>query len=210
MAKEENSILMSSLEEYRQLAINLGMDDAKIIKSSEVLIDERVRLKCRYPKCSNYGYCGNCPPYAPPLEDIRKSLELFRYGIFMMKSFPSSDYLFRSTSEKDEVKSNSTQSLMYEVVYKVESAAFREGYELATGFANGSCKKLYCPKTECSAIQSGGKCRFPLKSRGSMEGCGMRAIQMARNVGWNILPIGHTTTPEQVPYLMALGLVMID
>lgn len=210
MDKKKIDTFMSRLEEYRLLAIELGMDDAKIIKSSQVLIDERVRLKCQYPRCHNFGYCGNCPPYAPPLEEIRKSIELFRYGIFMMKSFPSEDYLNKGRMGKGNVKSLSTQSLMHDVVYKVESIAFRDGYELAVGFANGSCKKLYCSNTECSAIQPGGKCRFPYKSRGSMEGCGMHAMKMARNVGWGIIPVGHTTTPEQAPYLMALGLVMIN
>jgi predicted metal-binding protein len=99
---------------------------------------------------------------------------------------------------------------MYKVIYEVESAAFRDGYELAMGFANGPCKKLFCSNVDCSAIQPGGKCRFPLQSRSSMEGCGMRAMEMARNVGWNIFPAGHTSSPEQVPYLLALGLVMID
>lgn len=208
--EKNNSILKSRLAEYCQLAIKLGIDDAKIISSSEVLLDERVRLKCRYPRCPNYGRCGNCPPYAPSIEEMSNAIKRFNYGIFMMKRFPSNKYLTKSRAETGSVKAVSTQRLMYDVVYEIESNAFRDGYELAVGFANGSCKKLYCANTECTAIKAGGSCRFPYKSRGSMEGCGMHVMKMARNVGWPIIPIGHTTTPEQAPYLLALGLVMID
>lgn len=207
---DQNEKLSTLLNSYVRLALDSGISDAKIIKASDVLIDERVRLKCSYPRCANYGACGNCPPFAPPLDQIRRSIGLFHYGIFLMQRFDSEGYLTRPVTNGAPVKAPSTQKLMHEVVYRIESAAFRDGYELALGFVNGSCKKLYCSEAECSAIKQGGRCRFPLKSRGSMEGCGMWAMQMARNVGWDIIPTGSTATPEEAPYLMALGLVMID
>ncbi|MEL7608101.1 MAG: DUF2284 domain-containing protein [Bacillota bacterium] len=207
---DQNEKLNASLNAYVRLALDLGISDAKVIRASDVLIDERVRLKCSYPRCANFGACGNCPPFAPPLDFIRGCMERFRYGIFLMQRFDSEDYLKKPAADGVPIKALSTQKLMHEAVCRIESAAFRDGYELALGFANGSCKKLYCSEVECSAIKPGGKCRFPLKSRGSMEGCGMWAMRMARNVGWDIIPAGSTSTPEKVPHLMALGLVMID
>ena len=37
----------------------------------------------------------------------------------------------------------------------------------------------------------------------------MDVYRMAERVGWNVIPAGHSTTPEEVPYLTGLGLVMV-
>ncbi len=57
--------LLVDLERYRQEAIRLGMTDAKIITTSQIFVDERVRGKCRIPLCVEYGVSANCPPLFP-------------------------------------------------------------------------------------------------------------------------------------------------
>ena len=54
--------LHNDLEKYRQHTIQLGATDAKIITADMVIIDERVRAKCIYPKCEYYGTSAHCPP----------------------------------------------------------------------------------------------------------------------------------------------------
>ena len=56
-----DELLQSDLEKYRQRAIELGATDAKIITSDMVIVDERVRAKCIYPKCPWYGTNAHCP-----------------------------------------------------------------------------------------------------------------------------------------------------
>lgn len=64
--------LQGDLERYRQRVLELGATDAKIITTDTVLIDERVRAKCLYPRCSFYGSNAHCPPHALDLEQVKK------------------------------------------------------------------------------------------------------------------------------------------
>ena len=45
------SRIEQDLERYRNMAIEIGASDAVIISSHDIIIDERVRAKCIYPKC---------------------------------------------------------------------------------------------------------------------------------------------------------------
>lgn len=79
--------VIQDLERYQSLAINLGASGAVIISSDEIIIDERVRAKCMFPKCSHYGTNINCPPYVPDLNFIKKVICNYQYAIlFCIKS----------------------------------------------------------------------------------------------------------------------------
>jgi predicted metal-binding protein len=55
------------LERYKDLAIKYGATDAKIIRSSQIIVDDRVRMKCLHPVCKGYGTNIHCPPYVGDL-----------------------------------------------------------------------------------------------------------------------------------------------
>ena len=97
----------------------------------------------------------------------------------------------------------------FEIIAKVEGAAFYDGYYFATGFANGSCKSTFCLDFECTALVPGQSCRFPFLSRPSMEGAGIDAYMMATKVGWDVYPLGINSVAKDVPHGVALGLVLI-
>ena len=42
-----------------------------------IIIDERVRAKCLYPKCMSYGTNAHCPPHAMDLQDVRRLVERY-------------------------------------------------------------------------------------------------------------------------------------
>jgi len=96
-----------------------------------------------------------------------------------------------------------------EIVAKIEAQAFYDGYYLALGFGSGSCKSIFCQDTDCQALVPGQSCPHHLKARASMEAVGIDCFSMATRVGWDIYPIGYETTPEEVPYGLRLGLVLI-
>lgn len=75
------SRIEQDLERYRNMSIEIGTSAAAIISSNEIIIDERVRAKCIYPKCDHYGVCINCPPYAPDLGFIRKVIKNYHYTV---------------------------------------------------------------------------------------------------------------------------------
>jgi predicted metal-binding protein len=199
--------LQKDLENYRQRSIDLGATEAKIITTDMVIIDERVRAKCIYPKCPYYGTNAQCPPHAMDLDQTRKIVENFRYGIFCRLQGPSEEFAGPEALEKNLVARGHVKIL--EIVAKIESQAFFDGYHLALAFGCGPCKHFFCPTKECSALVPGQPCRHPLKARSSMEGVGMDVFKMAAKVGWDIYPIGGSISPSEVPFGATHGLVLI-
>jgi len=200
-------LLQKDLEKYREKAIKLGATDAKVITSDMVIIDERVRAKCIYPKCSSYGTSAHCPPHVPDLQYVRELIGKYEYAIFIDIRVPS-ELLAGPTVVK--LKSSIPSGLkIYEIVSKIEAAAFYDGYYLALGFGAGPCKPHFCPDVECSALNLGQRCRHALRARASMEAMGMDVYAMATKVGWDIYPIGAGVEPSAVPHGHRLGIVFI-
>lgn len=205
--KVTNEQLRKDLERYRKRAIELGATDAKVISSDMILVDERVRAKCLYPKCHRYGTNANCPPHVMELRDVRELVKKYQQGILINIQVPAEliagpDAYRLGTHVLSSAK-------MQEIVSKIEADAFSDGYYLALGFAAGSCKTVFCPDVECQALKPGQACRNPLRSRPSMESMGMDAFAMATKIGWNVYPIGRRTPPSSVPYGRRLGLVLV-
>ncbi|MFC1993383.1 DUF2284 domain-containing protein [Chloroflexota bacterium] len=199
--------LQRNLEKYKQRAIKLGATDAKIINMSDVIIDERVVAKCTYPKCPEYGTNANCPPHAMTTDQLRKVVDNFHYAIFVKLDVPSEHIAGREAIQKNLC--NPYRSKAAEIVAKIESEAFYDGYHLALAFGSGSCKVLFCSKVDCRALVPGQGCPHRLKARSAMEAVGMDVYTMATRVGWDIYAIGDATLPSEVPYGLRLGIVFI-
>ncbi len=205
--KVPDEVLQQDLKKYRQRVIELGATDAKIISTDMVVIDERVRAKCIYPKCTWYGTNAHCPPHALDLEQVRKIVNNFRYAIVAMIKITPEEMLGLPAKNKSLPARGRVKN--YEIIGKIEAEAFFDGYHLALGFASGPCKIAFCPKDECNALIPGQPCRHPLRSRSSMEGAGIDAFTMAAKVGWDVYPIGTHSSPSEVPHGTRLGLVLI-
>lgn len=199
--------VQKDLEKYRERALELGATDAKVIRSDVVVMDDRVVAKCTYPKCPGYGTNANCPPYAMNIDQARKVVDGFKYAIFIKLEVPPKDTAGKEAIERD--LATPYRKKIAEIVAKIEAEAFYDGYHLAVGFGSGSCKRLFCPDIDCIALATGKGCPHRLKARSPMEGVGMDVYTMATKVGWDIYPIGNNTSPEEVPYGLRLGLVLI-
>jgi len=199
--------VLEDLETYRQHAIDaLGATDAKVITTAQVVIDERVRVKCSYPKCMFYGTSAHCPPHALGVDETRKIVNNFRYAIFTRLEVPVEEFSGPAVARNGTVRG---QMKTHQIVTKLESKAFYDGYHLALGFACGPCKHLFCPTELCSALVTGQPCRHPLLARGSMESAGMDVFTMATRAGWNVYPMGTSVAPSQVPCAATYGLVLV-
>lgn len=201
-----NEQVQSDLEKYRQKALKLGAADAKIVTTDMIMIDERVRAKCLNPKCPSYGTNANCPPYTMSVDDTRRVVNNFHSGIFTIIQTPFK--VMAGNSKADKNARIRARMKSHEMISKLESQAFYDGYHLALGLAGGPCKNLFCPNKECSALIPGQGCRNALKSRPSMEAVGMNAYGMAAAVGWDIYPIGQNA-PDESPLGTVLGLVLV-
>ena len=197
------------LETFRRLAIELGAADAAIVSTDEIIIDERVRAKCMYPKCAFYGNNINCPPHAPDLDFIRKLVARYTYGILFSvkgnpKDFVGPDFLKRVG------RKNRAKTIVNTVCSEIESRAFYEGYHLALAFGQGPCKSYWCPDQPCAALGEEKACRFSLKARSSVEAVGIDAYSMATRKGWEVYPCGARVEPEKIPHVLLIGLILIS
>lgn len=199
--------LREDLEKYRQKALEAGADQAKIISANQVVVDERVRMKCLIPLCHLYGESPNCPPYTPEPEEMRKVLSKFTYAIFTRNDvLPVEDFIDDEKWHRAHMKH---QGKTHRLVSEVEALAFNDGYYLAMGFAAGGCKTVLCGGQICQFLDSG-RCRFPLKARPSMEAVGIDAYRLATQVGWDIYPVAHRNVElTSIPCAISLGIIFI-
>ena len=203
--------LKSDLKRYVKLAKDFGASDAKIIRASEVVVDERVRMKCLVPLCHRYGNSGFCPPYAPEPKVVREAIKKYDYAILVKHDVvPKEDFIAPGTGKSFIERIGKHHGKIMEIVSKIETVAFNDGYYLAMGFAAGSCRTALCKGATCSLIQNG-ECRFPLIARPSMEAVGIDVYKLVRKVGWDIYPIGpkDISPGKKIPCAISVGIVFI-
>ena len=205
-AVKDPKLLEERLENYRKLALAEGITEAAVISTDQIIIDERVRMKCRFPLCHEYGYCMNCPPHSGSLDEMRKTLSLFKYAI-VLKLDVASERIIGKTAIGDEGVEDLRK--LCKIISKVESTAFYDGYYFATGFSSASCHFIWCRGHECQALAGKG-CRLQAKAYASMESVGIDVYQLIASLGWDIYPIGTTTTADSIPHASRCGLVLID
>ncbi len=202
------SKIESDLGGFQRMAIELGATDAAVVSSDEIIVDERVRAKCMYPKCMFYGNNINCPPHAPDLDFMRKLIARYSHGILFCvkgdpKDFVGADFLKRVG------KKNPAKITLNTICAEIESRAFYEGYQFALAFGQGPCKSFWCPDQPCAGLQEEKTCRFSLKARTSVEAVGIDAYTMAAKRGWEIYPCGARVEPAGLPHVLLIGLVLI-
>ncbi|MBM4447483.1 MAG: DUF2284 domain-containing protein [Chloroflexi bacterium] len=201
--KVPEEMLMTDLESFRQQALELGATAAEIIRASQIVVDERVRLKCTVPRCLRAGETPNCPPYVPELDVIRKAFARFSWGILLKTHIePIENYASKSGQE---------QSLLFhqksgKIVYEIEKLAYKHGYHLAMGLGGGSCKDYLCRGLICQFMDSG-RCRFPHQARPAMEAMGIDVFDLISKVGWKAYPLLDDIS--QIPCAISVGLVLV-
>ena len=158
-----------------------------LIKAQDVVVDERVRLKCRIPICEAYGQNLMCPPHVPPVEEFRRALGEFSDALLVQltASVPKS-----SEGPKEDVFSAAKR--LHELVNLGERTAFEAGFHFATGLIGGCCRLC----DECEGVKAGGRCAHPFKARPSMEAMGIDVTATTEKAGLEIpsYPIDQSVT----------------
>lgn len=199
--------LQKDLAKYKKMAVELGATDAKVIRSDSIVVDERVLAKCMYPRCSRYGTNANCPPYSMTPDMTRTVMKRFRYGVLVKIEVPANE--IAGAEARDKALHLPYVKKIGEIVAKIEAQAFYDGYYLALAFSASNCKSIFCADEDCQALEEGKPCVYPEQARSSLEAVGIDVFMTATRVGWDIYPIGRETKPEEIPYGLRMGLVMI-
>ena len=189
-----------------EVAIKAGATNAGIIPAKQVVVDQRVRLKCEVPRCAGYGQFLTCPPHVMPVETFKKVLSDYKWGLLVKVEANGID-----STDKGKGRINPTILKKYKdlhrpfklkllrIVETVESAAFKQGMRFASGFVGGSC--ILCKR--CVDDKSSQPCRHPFRARPPMEAVGIDVIRTASNAG---LPITLSSSSN----VLWTGLVLLE
>jgi predicted metal-binding protein len=184
----------TNLHKLCKLAKKLGATKAVSFNADDVVVDERVRLKCRVPICDDYGLNLMCPPNVMSVQEFRQTLARYSEAILIQFEVQIPPEMRKEITKAEDVSAlykrrefidsyrrnfDPIKMKLHKTVHKVEAQAFSMGYRFAAGFISGSCR--LCP--ECVAVHSHGPCRHPFRARPSMEAVGIDAYQTAKNAG---------------------------
>ena len=199
--------LPQDLERYAQKALDLGATRAKVIEVADILVDERITLKCQIPRCFGYGVGAHCPPNTLKPAELREILKKYHWAVLFTLDVPPEVIVRDKATIKERV---AAYQRIYQMVSELESQAFYDGHYLAFGFAAGSCRHTFCGQKETCAVMEGKRCRLALRSRPSMEAVGIDVYHLVARQGWDIYPIGSGAKPEDMPKGVLAGLVIVQ
>lgn len=178
-------------------AKSFGAADAILIHSSDIVIEERIRLKCK-TGCPSYGQRFSCPPYAPTISDFKKIIQEYQDALLIRfrshvhtepeiihsllknraDSTVSRDTKKRIGQFNDEINEESRK--FHNIMLEMEGIAFMAGNPFAQAFTVDSCDRC----KSCNI--KGGICVHPTELRYSIEAAGINIIKTAKNAGMEI------------------------
>lgn len=125
------------------------------------------------------------PATHTPHEETRANLDSYNRAILFRIEAPS-------------VKERGKKMVAYlDALVKLEGELFKDGYYKAFVMLAGPC--VLCK--ECGIVE-GIPCRFPEKTRPSMEACGIDVYQTARNNDFFIIPLKEKSETQTIYCLM--------
>lgn len=195
---------LKELEEIRQYALKIGANQAVVLPTDRLIVRQSARAKCYIPACKFYGSSIMCPPHNPLTPDItQKIVAEYDYGVLFQLKARVEDFV----GQKWRIRHVPRELKHKEILARVEGKAFYMGFPRAMGFAAGECS-LCLPQKTC-AVLHGGFCRHPLQARPAMEACGFDVFAIVKKVGWDLMPIGHSSIPKEVNCASLIGLVLV-
>lgn len=199
--------LQADLEKYRRKALAMGAAHAVVLSARDIVVDERVPVKCQIPRCFGYGAGAHCPPHTMKPVELQELLKKYNSAVFFLMKVRPEVIVRDKTTIKERV---AAYQQVFKIVSELESMAFYDGHYLAFGFGAGSCRHTYCGQQEnCQALE-GKRCRFSLLARPSMEAVGIDVYKMAAGQDWDIYPIGSGVKPAEIPHGTLAGIVIIQ
>jgi predicted metal-binding protein len=189
-----------------------GAIQVKIISTEEIVVENRVTLKCR-TGCLEYGKNLSCPPYVPTVAEFRKILQEYRYAMlvkFRSPAFateevacaPYKTWLDPAEPEEVREKAEAFWSQYYEYSREIltamlglEKTAFYRGCTFALAFVNGSCRL-------CETCNAGkGTCVHPHMARIPAHALGVNMKKTAElaEIPFTLPIKGH---PEPIALLL--------
>lgn len=174
------------LDALLKAIVDHGASEARCISAREVVVDERVRFKCRVPLCESYNRNLMCPPHLPSVEEFRRILGHYRDAILIQVT---STVAGKPAKKSRDVFAPAKR--LHELINRSEKIAFENGFPFAAGLIGGCCRLC----SECVAAGGHEPCRHPFKARPSMEAMGIDVMATLQKAGLGCsFPITHSVS----------------
>lgn len=180
---------LDKFAEIRNFALEKGFFRAVVILANQVVVDERVRLKCQVPCCPNYGHNLRCPPNVMPVAEFREVISRYSAVLVVQVKAGGADERSLVMAERN------VQILLGDL----EKKALAMGWYLAAGLGAACCRMC----EECVGASSGLPCRNPGQARPSAEAMGIDVLRTAERAG---IPFS-LNDPGEVIYT---GILLLD
>jgi predicted metal-binding protein len=193
---------MIKIEELIQFAHESGANEAVVIPTADIKVDSKLAEKCFEPRCENYGLSKSCPPNVAGPVKFKEKLENYSKAILFKIDVPS-EILYSSQGIE-------LFKLLHQIAASIETSAVKKGFENASGYAGGSCKKLFCQEHfECTALSEKQECRNPRFARPSMSGFGINVAELFKTAGWKMSWATQDADSTEIKMANICGLVLI-
>jgi len=191
----------------------LGAHRAAPLPAASVVVDERVRLKCRVPRCSSYARNLMCPPHVPGPDETRATLARYTDVLIVQreitvtqarvdealggKTYAESRALDGGGAQTGAgaapvaggvataVDCDNEVTAAQNAFAKLMSALEAEAFKLGYRFAAAFAGGDCVLCEVCEGIEDG-VCRHPFEARPSMEAVGVDVIATARAAGLDV------------------------
>lgn len=211
MIKQESRMKMKESKFLLKEAKRLGASEAKVIRSHQVVVEDRVVLKCK-SGCHMYGHKFVCPPFAPTPNEFRKMLKEYAHVLIMkfptkaqaeddvgrslLKNQYASDISLDLKSRTKEFWNawDAEKRRILLAMLDLEKSAFNLGYSLAVALTAGSC-------TLCERCNIGGSCTHPTMARYPEHALEVNVKKTLKNVGMSV-KFSFEKCPEGIGILL--------
>jgi predicted metal-binding protein len=178
-----------AIGDIKEMAKELGFDEARLLRTAEIVTARWVGLKCRYG-CANYNTSWCCPPASPNLDATRELLSEYSLALLLLGR-SKNEHFYRNTTEKRR-----WQIRQWKATVALERKLFLMGYYKAFGLPADTCAL-------CKKCSYPGRCKFPNEKRPSMEACSIDVFQTIRNLGRSV-ELASSVTDSYNSYSMIL------
>lgn len=170
------------LQSYLDLALDMGVEDAKIVHGKDIPQDIRALYLCNFPRCRWLNTNLLCPDLRKiPWEEAREIVDSYEYAI-VYKVLPPSDkvvaeadigpvklgthYIMGGGEAPDEAllkREVIRLRILGEMSRRLQQAAYYSGYLLAMPISAGPCIATWCSDSgKCVGTDAGGFCKYPI------------------------------------------------
>ena len=141
----------------------------QLIKTSQIMVAQWVRLKCRYG-CDNYNTNWCCPPATVTVKEAKEILREYKSALLLCGE-ADHPHFYTNISKKRR-----KQVEFWKSTIAIERELFLLGYHKAFGLTSESC--ALCKK--CAYPEN---CLFPKEKRPSVESFSIDIFQTLQRIG---------------------------